>query len=262
MACRTSLVLVLLASGGCGSTRVTDTSRSASEEMLLSHAIDQAVGRLDVSVLAGQRIHLNTEHLGDIAFSDYLTTALRQHLLASGALLVPDPEQAAVLVEARAGAVSTTHHDTLVGIPETAVPAVLFGIGGTIPEVAIIKKTLHLGVAKVGVFAYRNDTGAGIWQSGMQQNQSVSRSKWFFGAGPFQSGDVILDGGGQLPPAATGRGARPKRVSTLELQQWIGGMPEPVEPEEEPEEQIEVIPPGEAEPDKRPLRLRPVTVSP
>lgn len=47
------LLACLSAMIGCGTTRLTNTARGASEEMLLSHAIDRAVARLDLAVLAG-----------------------------------------------------------------------------------------------------------------------------------------------------------------------------------------------------------------
>lgn len=219
-----SIGLVVLLTG-CGATRLTDTSRSASEELLLSHAIDRAVGQLNLTVLAGQDVYLDTTNLGDVTYSGYLTGALRQHLLASGARLVPELEQAAVVVEARAGSVATTRHDSMIGIPETQVPAVLVGGSGTLPEIALIKKAIHIGVAKVGVFAYRTVDGVGVWQSGMRETQSISESNWYFGTGPFQTGDVVING---TPDVR--RGLRPtrrshRRNSPLEYENWFGEMP-------------------------------------
>lgn len=223
-----AVLFVVGVAAGCGATHLTHTSRSASEEMLLSHAIDQSVGRLDLQVLAGQRVFLDTSNLGGVTFDGYLTGALRQHLLASGARLVTEPDLADVVVEARAGAVATAEHETLIGIPQTTVPAMLFGAPATLPEIAIVKRIIHIGVAKVGVFAYRVDTGGGVWQSGIEENQSTSESNWYLGVGPFQTGDVLLDGGQGGPygtPRSTGRGV-------LERPLWIGELPSPRDPNE------------------------------
>jgi len=270
------LIAGWLAACGCGTTRLTDTARSASEEMLLSHSIDQSVGQLNLQVLAGQAVYLDTTNLGDVNCRGYLTGALRQHLLASGARLVCAPEQAEVVVEARAGSVATTRHETMVGVPETTVPSV-FGFSGTIPELAIVKQAIHIGVTKVGVFAYRADSGMGIWQSGMRENQSISKSKWLLGTGPFQSGDVVLDGAGVLTRSRW-RQPLPPRRSSLEFENWVGELP-PERPwdamleSEEAEERngdapIDVLPesidppPSEADPDKTWHWVRPVVVTP
>ena len=213
---------------GCGTTQLTNTSRSASEELLLSKAIDQSVASLDLGILAGQRVFLDTANMGDVTFDSYLTGALRQHLLASGARLAPEADQADIVVEARAGAVSTTKHESLVGIPQTTVPAMLFGAPATLPEIAILKRVIHIGVAKVGVFAYRVDTGGGVWQSGMAENHSTSENRWYLGMGPYQTGDVIVDG--------QRRGANASRprpcLSIVELPMLTGEMPPPPDPTE------------------------------
>lgn len=242
----TLVSLVVGAVAGCGASRLTHTARSASEEMLLSHSIDQSVGRLGLEVLAGQRVFLDTSNLGDVTYNGYLTGALRQHLLASGARLVDEAELADVVVEARAGAVATAEHETLIGIPQTTVPAMLFGAPATLPEIAIVKKIIHIGVAKVGVFAYRFDTGGGVWQSGIAENQSVSESNWYLGVGPFQTGDVVVDArqvGPHGPSRTTDRGV-------LERPLWIGELPPPRDLNEPLSERVpEAAPDGGDHPD-------------
>ncbi len=229
---------------GCGTSRLTHTARSASEEMLLSHSIDRSVGRLGLQVLAGQRVFLDTSNLGDVTYNGYLTGALRQHLLASGVRLVNEADLADVVVEARAGAVATAQHETLIGIPQTTVPAMLLGAPATLPEIAIVKKIIHIGVAKVGVFAYRVDTGGGVWQSGIEENQSVSESNWYLGVGPFQSGDVVVDGG-QMRPLGP---SRTTDRGVLECPLWIGELPLPRDPNEPLSEPIPEGGPGGGDP--------------
>lgn len=178
-----------------------------------------------MEILAGHAVFLDTTNLGDVTYSEYLTGALRQHLLASGARLVSEREEAQLVVEARAGSIATTQHESLIGIPQTTVPALIFGTAAAIPEIAIIKETLHIGVAKVGVFAYRQDNGAGVWQSGMVENQSISQSNWYLGVGPIQSGDVIFDGDRHKRGKHVSSKQLPRRRSPLENQRWIGELP-------------------------------------
>ncbi|MEX0824860.1 MAG: DUF6655 family protein [Pirellulaceae bacterium] len=273
-----SLVVCLSGFSGCGTTRLTDTARSASEEMLLSHSIDASVGQLDLEVLAGHAVYLDTTNLGNVSFSEYLTGALRQHLLASGARLANDLEEAQLVLEARAGSVATTQHESMLGIPRTTVPAIVFGTAATLPEIAIIKETIHIGVTKVGVFAYRTDNGAGVWQSGMAENQSVSQTNWYLGVGPFHTGDVILDGGRNRRVPGSFSRQFPRRRSPLEFESWVGEMP-PAEPwlppqipfpesngEERPNGPPEEIDPGAPEqtpvPDDSWQLISPVVVSP
>lgn len=186
--------LVLTTSSGCGTARVSDTPRTVAEELLVTHSIDEAVGCLNFSVLQGHRVFLDTQYLTEVAYKGYLTSALRQRLVATGCRIAADKESADVVLEARAGSVATMRNDSLVGFPQTILPTVVPGVPSAIPEIALMKKTVQTGVVQISVFAYRVDTGAGIWQSGAKQRRTRLENRWYFGAGPYQSGDCIVTG--------------------------------------------------------------------
>src|SRR5581483_122548 len=114
---------LVLAAAGCGTTRVTDTQRAASEMMLVSQAIDQSVGKLDFSALAGKPVFLDTQYLDGVVDKGYLISSLRQQLLAHGALLQEERQKALYVVEPRAGAVGTDKHSLLVGTPAITLPS-------------------------------------------------------------------------------------------------------------------------------------------
>ena len=81
------LIAALGLSLGCGTTRITDTTRTATEQLLISNAIDQSVDRLDFRPLAGKPIFFDTQYLDGVVDKGYLISTIRQHLLASGCLL-------------------------------------------------------------------------------------------------------------------------------------------------------------------------------
>lgn len=181
---------------GCGTTRSTDTSRTATEQLLISDSIDRTVQQINFRPLAGRRIYLDTTYLSSVTDQSYLVSTLRQHMLASGCILSSSRDEAEYIVEARAGAVGTNRHDLLFGIPAVNIPTYLPGLGGapaSIPEMPIIKRSHGIGVSKIAVYAYHRETGAPIWQSGIAIDRSTARDTWILGAGPFQSG-TIRDG--------------------------------------------------------------------
>jgi hypothetical protein len=175
---------------GCGTTRSSSTPRTATEQLLLSHAIDHSVSQLDFRFLAGQPVFLDAQYLNKTVDSGYLISSLRQHLLACGCLLEEKREEATYIVEARSGGVGTDQHNLLVGIPQTTVPAFVPGQPTQIPEIPFAKKTDQQGIAKIAVFAYNRKTGAPVWQSGVIQSVSTAKDLWLFGAGPFQNGNI------------------------------------------------------------------------
>lgn len=186
-----TIALILLVFAGCGTTRWTDTSRTATEQMLVSDAIDRAVSRIDFKPMHGQSVYLDTTYLGAVTDKDYLISTLRQHMLASGCVMELAKEQAEFVVEARAGAVGTDRHDVLYGIPALNLPvAPVQGAPTATPEIALARRTDQKGVAKVAVFAYHRESGRPVWQSGVDTIASKAQNSWWFGIGPLQKGTI------------------------------------------------------------------------
>lgn len=186
------VVGVALAVGliGCGTTRMTDTQRSASEMILISQAIDTTVARLDFAALTGKTVFLDVQYLDGTVDKGYLISSLRQHLLAHGALLQEKREQALYVVEPRSGGVGTDKNSVLIGVPALSLPPLLPGVPTSIPEIALVKNTDQRGVAKLAVFAYNRVTGRALWQSGLKEADSNLTDTWFFGAGPYSRGSI------------------------------------------------------------------------
>ena len=180
---------------GCGTTRSTDTNRTATEQLLISDAIDRAVQSIQLQTLAGQTVYLDDSRLGEVVDRNYLVSTLRQHLLASGCQLRAERDQAEFIVEARAGAIGTDRNDLLFGVPSMNVPQIMpvQPVAAAIPEVPIAKRRDQRGIAKIAVFAYHRETGMPVWQSGIAHQESSANDVWILGAGPFQRG-TIYDG--------------------------------------------------------------------
>jgi hypothetical protein len=185
--------VVLGLAGGCGTTRITDTLRTGTEQLLVSNAIDQAVSELDFQCLAGKPVYFDPQYLEGVVDRGYLISSLRQHLLASGCRLQEDRAKAVYVVEVRSGGVGTDRHALLVGVPQMNVPTLVPGQPAQIPEIPLAKKTDQQGIAKIAVFAYNRLTGQPVWQSGVVQAASTSKDTWLLGAGPFQQGTIFKE---------------------------------------------------------------------
>ncbi|HEX4412122.1 MAG TPA: DUF6655 family protein [Lacipirellulaceae bacterium] len=177
---------------GCGTTRSTDTTRTATEQLLISDAIDRAVQSMNLKPLAGQTVFVDDTKVSDVVDKNYYISTLRQQLLASGCDLRDKREDADFIVEARAGAIGTDRNDLLFGVPATNVPQIplVQPVPAAIPEIPIAKRKDQRGVAKIAVFAYHRATGTPVWQSGIVCQESSSNDVWIFGAGPFQHGTI------------------------------------------------------------------------
>jgi hypothetical protein len=186
-----ALVVMALAAG-CGTTRMTDTVRTGTEQLLLSAAIDRAINDMNLQPLAGKEVYFDAQYLKGIVDEGYVVSSLRQHLLANGCILKRDRDEAVYVIEARAGAVGTNRQDVLVGVPSVSLPNVtgMPGVPSAIPEIPFAKSTQQKGVAKLALFCYNQRSGQPVWQSGTFPVMASARDTWVLGTGPFQRGTI------------------------------------------------------------------------
>jgi hypothetical protein len=170
---------------------MSDTQRTATEQLLISNAIDQAVSQVDFRPLAGKSVYFDPQYLEGTVDRGYLVSSLRQHLLASGCNLQEERAKSTYVVEARSGGIGTDHHSLLIGVPQMTVPALVPGQPSQIPEIPVAKKNDEQGVAKIAVFAYNRQTGRRVWQSGIAESFSNARDTWVVGLGPFREGTIV-----------------------------------------------------------------------
>ncbi|MFQ5733771.1 MAG: DUF6655 family protein [Planctomycetaceae bacterium] len=192
------LAIVALCAAGCGTSR----SRKATEQLLISDAVDKTVGSLDFGALQGQKVYLDTQFVKSIkgagfVNADYVISSLRNQMAAAGCLLQDKKQDADIVVEARVGALGYDEHEVSYGIPASNMlsTAAAFVPGAppipAIPEMSIAKKNQSNAAVKIAVFAYYQKTRRTVWQSGVAKSRSDSKDVWLMGAGPFQSGSIV-----------------------------------------------------------------------
>lgn len=189
--------LIICALCGCGTT----ISRSATEQLLSSDAVDRSIAALDFRHFAGEKVYLDTQYLQrangvGVVNSDYVISSLRQQMLAARCLLQEKKEEAEYIVEARIGALGTNSHEVTYGIPANNLLSTASSLVPmappvpTMPEISVAKRQDQLAAAKVSVFAYHRETREPVWQSGVSVARSKAKDTWVLGAGPFQQGEI------------------------------------------------------------------------
>ena len=152
------LAVLALAIAACTTQRDTVPVRSASEQLIISTAIERSVVQLKFELPAGTRVFVETAYL-DGYDNKYVTGTVRDRLLREGMRLAPDRGAADAVVELRAGAMSVDERAVLLGIPSFELPVPLAGQART-PELALFKKADRLGVAKIAATTFDARTGA------------------------------------------------------------------------------------------------------
>ena len=212
-------VCLILASG-CGTTK----SFTATEQLLVSDAVDATVSKIDFRPLAGQRAFLDTTNLPtqkgvpnpnpSLVHSDYVSSSLRQQMLAAGVLLCEKREDADIVVEARLGALGFDGFTVTYGLPASnSLSSAASTLGGSpiiplLPELSFAKKEAKSGAAKLALFAYERQTLQPVWQSGIAKSSSSAKDTWILGIGPLQQGTVYEGtrfAGGRLLNSSVGK---------------------------------------------------------
>lgn len=186
-----------LATAGCGTTR----EYQATEQLVVSDAVDESVSKIDFRPLSGRRVYLDTSYLRHVKGSgfvnaEYVTSALRQQIVGAGCLIQDSSNDAELIIEARLGTLGMDDHRVTFGIPENngLASAVQLIPGSprvpTIPEIAFAKREAREAAAKVVAFAYDRESRAPVWQSGVGRSVATARDTWVMGIGPFQGGSV------------------------------------------------------------------------
>ncbi len=219
----TGVLLLLSALGtlfasGCGTTRSSHTARTATEQLVLTSAWDQALARIDFRPLAGASVFLDIQHVNGVD-KGWMISSIREALIRQGVLLQDAKEQARWVVEARVGVYGTDSYDWMIGVPEVPIPPGFAGIQPPpLPELPVAKKQDQHAWTKVALFAYERTTGQYVWESGTILASANSKDVYIFGLGPIRSG-TIREGaelmGVQIP--LTGDSSEPSPEPAREL---------------------------------------------
>lgn len=203
--CAMVLTSMLVCFPGCGTTK----SVTATEQLLMSDAVDTTISKIDFRPLAGYKVFLDTTYVVsagkaipgvpvpfNLVNSDYVISGLRQQLTAAGCMLVDTKDTAEIICEARCGALGTDGNNVTYGLPASNLLSSASSMIAsappipTIPEISIAKREMKSAAAKISVFAYDRETREPLWQSGVAQAGSNARDTWFLGMGPLQYGTI------------------------------------------------------------------------
>ena len=178
-----SLIFCALVSG-CAKSNMSATARTATEQLLLSNAVDQSLSRVSFDSFRGHKVFLDDKFLESVD-KTYVVGSIRHRLLQSGASLSPDAASADVVLEARSGALGTDSSETFYGVPEVVIPGMV-----TIPELKLATKSRQTGTAKLGFVAYDAKSSHVLGTGGVAIAVADHNGWNVLGVGPFKSGSL------------------------------------------------------------------------
>ena len=145
----TPVALLAFVFVGCTSRLVTNTPRSAIEQLLLSGAVDRALAKLELPEVRGKKTFVDLSNLKAYDV-EYIRVATRARIGQMGAILVGKVDDAEVVVEVASGGVGTEFKDAVVGLPTFPIP----NSPVSTPELNAYKTHEQTGIVKLLVFVH------------------------------------------------------------------------------------------------------------
>jgi hypothetical protein len=155
----TGVVALAALIAGCASTSETRPTRTATEQLLLARAADQAVEGLTLPIPVGSKVYVDDTYFR-AENSTYAVSAIRAALSDAGYALSPDKTQANAVLELRLGALSLEQMRRVFGIPEMRIPINENFNVVSMPELSVYSRRDRVGVAEFSGFLYDPATGA------------------------------------------------------------------------------------------------------
>lgn len=136
---------------GCSSRVLTNTPRSAIEQLLLSRAVDKALEKLTLPELKDKRVFIDFSNLKAYD-QEYIKVATRARMAQLGATLVAKAEEAELVAEVASGAVGLEYKSAVIGLPALPVP----NSPVPFPEAPLHRTTEQTGIVKLLIFIHSN----------------------------------------------------------------------------------------------------------
>jgi hypothetical protein len=172
---------------GCTSTKQSNTARTATEQLLISNAVDQSLNKIDFTPLAGSTVFVEEKYL-DCVDKGYIVGSIRHKLLQARATIAAKAEEANAIMEIRSGGVGTDVASAFLGIPGFTMPGML-----TIPDIKIVNRDSQKAVAKIGIVVYDVKSKAELGEGGVSMAKADENNTYVMGFGPHQSGTLLAE---------------------------------------------------------------------
>tara|TARA_R110000787_G_scaffold63679_10_gene143828 strand:- start:4924 stop:5529 length:606 start_codon:yes stop_codon:yes gene_type:complete len=184
-----TLLGVALLTSACSTQRVTNPDHSATEQLLISRAIDRAVEDIQLPDVAGKKVFLDAGGLQG-TFAAYAASLFREKILQNDGQIAASRDVATLVIEARSGASSIDSFETLIGLPSYEIPIPLAGTLKS-PEAALYKRGERRGIAKFALASFDAESGRFVSATGPKFGFAQKREWTLFFFFSWKNEDLI-----------------------------------------------------------------------
>jgi len=186
--------LVLLLSTGCALNRTpTQTSRSATEQLLLSQAIERSLNDLVIPLAAGASVTIEAAgfavppiNVGASSDLTYAHDAIAERLGQLGYYIRPKAEEATYLARVLVQSLGTVQGLTFFGMPPVQSVLIPFAL----PELTLYKHQAQSGYMRFSIAMYEMSTGRFLFSTPWYSGSTFFDQYTFFFLFTYNSTDL------------------------------------------------------------------------
>lgn len=186
------LVVLLTATvlmSACSSPFITNTPRSAVEQLLICTVVERAIGNVDLASYKSKKAFPDYSFLTPQVDKDFVKGYFELHLAASGIIVVKDEASADIIIQPSCGVLATDIDKVLIGTPSLPVPIPEMGVSLVIPEIPIFMHLTRSGYGRF-FFTVRDAKSLAPLETISGANAYAEYNNWVVLLVPFKSDNV------------------------------------------------------------------------
>ena len=134
---------------GCESPHITNTPRTAVEQLLLSSVIEQGTDQMDFCTYKGRKAVMDYKYLDPQADKPVVQGLVERRLAECGVTVVADAKDADIIVQVLCPVLATDMSKIFIGLPRFPFTYErLYGLSIIIPEIPIFEKLTRVGYGR------------------------------------------------------------------------------------------------------------------
>ena len=183
---------VVLAGVACSDPFITNTGRSAVEQMLLCSVVERGISKAEFARYRGKIVQMDYSHLAPQVDKDLIIAYTELHLANSGVIVAQGDMKPEYIIEVSCGVLATDIDKIMIGTPMLPIPVTNTNLNIVIPEIPLLRRICRSGH---GRFFFNILTAADKKpvESFIGLNAQAQYINWTVMLIPFKSHNVALE---------------------------------------------------------------------
>ena len=177
----------------CSEPFVTNTARSAVEEMLICTVVERGISKAEFGRYQGKVVKLDCANLAPQVDKDLIIAYLKLHLSNSGVIISEsDAQKPEYIIQVSCGVLATDIDRFMIGTPALPIPVSQTSLSIVIPEIPLFRRIVRSGHARF-FFNVLDVATAKPIESFVGLNAEAKYVNWTVLLIPFKTHNVPLE---------------------------------------------------------------------